>query len=139
MLLFSMSGEENGRYSGNPALQRMLLASAIQAHFQRSAGPSNAPQPSGPGLPTRLMGALNEGIADTFGQPVDLVNYGLKAIGVPTAAEPIMGSDWISGAMHGLNMGAYSKSYAPQSGAEHSGQTLARGFGQAAVPFGGWK
>jgi hypothetical protein len=85
------------------------------------------------------MGALNEGIADTFGQPVDLVNYGLKAIGVPTSTKPFMGSDWISSQMHRLGTGAYSPSYAPQSNPEHYEQMLARGFGQAAVPFGGWK
>ena len=107
-------------------------------HFQMGAPtPSNPPQASGPGLATRLMGSLNEGMADTIGQPVDLVNSALKWTGLPMPDKPFMGSDWISSQMHGWNLGAFNKSYAPQSQPEGYGQQIARGVGQAAFePFG---
>ena len=83
------------------------------------------------------MGSLNEGMADTIGQPVDLVGSALKWTGLPMSDKPFMGSDWISSQMHGLGVGAFNKSYAPQSQPEGYGQQIARGVGQAVFePFG---
>ena len=106
--------------------------------FQMETPPPSTPsQASSPGLATRLMGSLNEGMADTLGQPVDLVSSALKWTGLPMSEKPIMGSDWISSQMHGLGLGAFNKSYAPQSQPEGYGQQIARGVGQAAFePFG---
>jgi hypothetical protein len=43
---------------------------------------------------------INRAISDTLGAPVDLANAGLRAIGVPTSEEPLLGSKNIRG---GLN------------------------------------
>jgi hypothetical protein len=85
------------------------------------------------------MGSFNEGIADSLGGSVDMANWGMNQVGIPTSANPIMGSDWVRSIMHSGNMGAYSNAFAPQSNPEHYGQQFARGFGQAAVPMGGRK
>ncbi len=42
------------------------------------------------------LSGVNEGIASTFGMPVDIVNAGLRFIGAPTSDKPIMGSGWIA-------------------------------------------
>jgi hypothetical protein len=103
---------------------------------QSSAAPS---PPSQPGLASRLMGSFNEGMADSLGGAVDMANWGMKHVGIPTSPNPIMGSDWIRSIMHSGNVGAYSKAYDPQNTPEYYGQQFARGFGQAAVPTGGRK
>ena len=110
----------------------------LSTHFQMvGQSPSSPQQPNGPGLPTRLMGSFNEGRVGTLGQPVDLVNSGLKKLGLPASQRPIGGSEWISSQMHGLGLGAVNQSYAPQSTAEGYGQTMINGLGQAAFePFG---
>ena len=114
--------------------------SSLSNYFQQPRAASSPAQgPGQPGLASRLMGSFNEGIADSVGGSVDMVNYGLQKIGVPTSPNPIMGSDWIRSIMHSGNMGSYSSAFAPQSNPENYGQQFARGFGQAAVPFGGRK
>lgn len=116
---------------------RQNPTAALTNYFQRP--PSATLQPSPPGLASRLMGSFNEGIADSVGGSVDMVNSGMHMIGLPTSENPIMGSDWIRSIMHSGNMGTFSNAFAPQSNPEYYGQQFARGFGQAAVPFGGKK
>jgi len=109
----------------------------LSTYFQQDDVQGQPVLPNGPALPTRIMGAVNEGIADTVGFPVDLVNSGIRAVGLPASDNPIMGSDWIRSGMHRLGIGEASEGYAPRSGVERYGQAIARGVGQAAVPLGG--
>ena len=108
----------------------------LSTYFQQDDVQGQPVLPSGPALPTRVLASVNEGIADTVGAPVDLVNAGIRAVGLPAADHPIMGSDWIKSGMHGLGIGATSEGYAPRSDLERYGQAVARGVGQAAVPLG---
>ncbi len=109
----------------------------LSSYFQRSDVTDQPVLPNGPALPTRVLGAVNEGIADTLGFPVDLVNGGIRAVGLPASDNPIMGSEWLRSGMHDLGIGQASEGYAPRSGVERYGQAFARGVGQAVVPLGG--
>tara|TARA_R110002124_G_scaffold287185_2_gene471073 strand:+ start:1261 stop:5709 length:4449 start_codon:yes stop_codon:yes gene_type:complete len=91
----------------------------------------------GQNIATRHMGALNEGIVDTLGAPVDLVNMGLGAVGVPVSDKPVLGSDMIRDGFHALGFGQIDESTAPRSDVERYTQAFARGTGQAVVPIGG--
>ena len=109
----------------------------VSTYFQQDDVQRQPVLPNGPALPTRVLGAVNEGIADLIGSPVDLAKAGIRAVGLPTADQPIMSSDWIRSRMHSLGMGQSSEGYAPRSDVERYGQAIARGVGQAAVPLGG--
>ena len=53
----------------------------------------------------KTLSSINEhAIADTLGMPVDLVNAGLKKIGVPTSEKPFLGSESIKSGMRAMNM-----------------------------------
>lgn len=91
----------------------------------------------GPGFATRQLGALNEGIADVLGFPVDAINAGLGFVGVPVSDTPFLGSESIRQGMRSLGMGQVDDSYAPRSDFERYSQNIARGLGQAVVPIGG--
>ncbi|MCC6479476.1 MAG: thermonuclease family protein [Sphingomonadaceae bacterium] len=86
---------------------------------------------------TRHLAAFNEGLADTLGAPVDLVNMGLNALGVPVSDKPFLGSESIRSGLRAMNMGQVDASYAPQSDLERYTQAGARGLGQAAIPAAG--
>lgn len=96
----------------------------------------------------RHLGALNEGIADTLGAPVDLVNTGLAGLdyvadkvyhdGVSLSSDkPILGSESIREGFHAVGIGQTDESFAPRSTLETYTQAGARGIGQAAIPIGG--
>tara|TARA_R110002124_G_scaffold287106_2_gene470478 strand:+ start:1375 stop:5913 length:4539 start_codon:yes stop_codon:yes gene_type:complete len=91
----------------------------------------------GQNIATRHMGALNEGIVDTLGAPVDLMNMGLGAVGVPVSDKPLLGSSMIRDGFHALGFGQIDESTAPRSDIERYTQSFARGTGQAVVPIGG--
>lgn len=105
-------------------------------------------EPKGPvqNVAVRQLGALNEGIADTLGFPVDLVNAGLAGLdwgadkligddGIRLSSDkPFLGSDSIRSGMRSLGMGQVDESYAPQNGFEDYSQAFFRGVGQTAVP-----
>ena len=102
----------------------------------------------GQNVVVRHLGALNEGIADTLGFPVDLVNTGLAGLdyaadkvyndGIRLSSEkPLLGSESIRDGMHALNIGQVDESFAPRSTLETYTQAGARGIGQAAIPIGG--
>jgi endonuclease YncB( thermonuclease family) len=109
----------------------------LSSYFQQSDVLDQPVLPNGPALPTRVLGSLNEGIADTFGFPSDLLFGAINAVGLPTPEQPWLGSASIKSKMHDLGMGQASEGYAPRSGAERYGQAFARGVGQAVVPLGG--
>lgn len=99
--------------------------------------PALAPN-GGPGISTRIMAALNEGlIADTLGLPVDLANAGMRAIGLPVSDKPFLGSESIRSGMHRIGVGKLDKGYDPRSTGEAYGQSIARGIGQAVIPTAG--
>lgn len=102
----------------------------------------------GQNVAVRHLGALNEGIADTLGAPVDLVNAGLAGLdyvadkvyddGVSLASDkPFLGSETFRSGMHALGIGQVDESFAPRSTLETYTQAGARGIGQAALPIGG--
>lgn len=102
----------------------------------------------GQNVVVRHLGALNEGIADTLGAPVDLVNAGLGGLdyladkvyddGVRLSSEkPFLGSDSIRDGFHAVGIGQIDESFAPRSTLETYTQAGARGVGQAALPIGG--
>lgn len=91
----------------------------------------------GPGVVVRSLGAFNEGLADLLGAPVDLVNAGLGAIGVPVSDRPFLGSESIREGMRSVGIGQFDDSYSPRTDAERYAQAFARGTGQAALPIGG--
>lgn len=97
---------------------------------------------------TRHLAAFNEGLADTLGAPVDLVNSGLAGLdyladkvyndGIRLSSDkPFLGSESIRSGMHALGMGQVDASFAPQSDLERYTQAAARGVGQAALPAAG--
>ena len=93
--------------------------------------------PDGPGIVTRALGALNEGIPDTLGAPVDIVNAGMGAIGLPVSDRPFLGSEMIRGGMNDLGIGQVDEGYAPRSTPEAYLQSAARGVGQSILPAAG--
>ncbi|MGE0774268.1 MAG: hypothetical protein AB7L36_04400, partial [Sphingomonadaceae bacterium] len=88
-------------------------------------------------LPTRMLAAFNEGLPDFAGAPVDLVNAGMGAVGLPVSDNPAMGSEWLRSGMNSLGLGQTTEGYAPRSDVERYGQSIARGLGQSAIPAGG--
>ena len=133
----SALGHPIGNASNILSFMRHNPNAQLSTYFQQDDVQGQPVLPNGPALPTRIMGALNEGLADTVGFMVDLGNSGIRAVGLPTSDKPIMGSDWIRSGMHGVGIGQASEGYAPRSDLERYGQAFARGVGQAAVPLGG--
>ena len=102
----------------------------------------------GQNVVVRHLGALNEGIADMLGFPVDLVNTGLAGLdyaadkvyndGINLSSDrPLLGSESIRDGMHAVNIGQVDESFAPRSTLETYTQAGARGIGQSVVPVGG--
>lgn len=110
-------------------------------YFQQQDAAGQPVMTNGPGIFTRSISALNEGIADTLGAPVDLVQMGLRPIegwlGITPPEKPFLGSDWIRDRFHDVGIGQLDESYAPRSDAERYWQPFMRGTGAAAVPFAG--
>lgn len=102
----------------------------------------------GQNVVVRHLGALNEGVADVLGAPVDLVNAGLSGLdyaadkiyddGIRLSSDkPFLGSESIRDGFHALGIGQTDDSFAPRSTLENYTQAAARGVGQAAIPIGG--
>jgi hypothetical protein len=114
----------------------------------KTAPKEENPDPTGPAqnFGVRQLGALNEGIADTLGFPVDLVNTGLAGLDAGADAllgedgirlssdKPFLGSESIRSGMNALGIGQVDESYAPRSALERYTQAAARGTGQALIP-----
>lgn len=75
-----------------------------------------------------FMSWLNRGIASTLGAPVDVINAGLGAIGVPVSDEPFGGSRSIASGMEALGIQTPQEGSRPQNVAS----ALAEGLGGAA-------
>ena len=80
----------------------------------------------GQNVAVRHLGALNEGIADTLGAPVDLVNLGLSGLdyaadkiyndGIRLSSDqPFLGSESIRSGFHAVGIGQVDDSFAPRS------------------------
>ncbi|MET0240196.1 MAG: hypothetical protein ABW184_09900 [Sphingobium sp.] len=106
-------------------------------YFQQSDVTGEAVLPDRHNIVERNLGALNDGIAEFVGGPVDLVNLGLSAVGLPMSDKPVLGSTWIKDLMHAGGVGQYDEDFAPRSDAERYTQAFARGMGQSIVPIGG--
>lgn len=73
---------------------------------------------------------FNKGVADALGTPVDLINAGLRAVGVPVSDKPFLGSESIKRGM-GLVGANPDEAPAPQNGAEKLLRAAGTGVGQA--------
>lgn len=114
------------------ALARARKRAAEQAASREAAPPTD----SGPGLLSTsedgskrgVLPFVNRGIANVLGAPVDLVNAGLGAVGVPTSETPFGGSASIAGGMQGLGVAVSEADQQP----EGLGEYVGRGVGEAA-------
>lgn len=78
------------------------------------------------------LSGFNKGVATVLGGPVDLVNAGMRAVGLPASDRPFMGSDQIKGWMKDTGMVRPNYGYET---AERIGEGTGMGVGMA-VPFG---
>jgi hypothetical protein len=60
-----------------------------------AGGQPAAPSSTLTSLAGNTASGFNEGFADVLGLPVDLVNSGMKALGIPTSDTPVFGSEFI--------------------------------------------
>lgn len=88
----------------------------------------------GPNVFQRHLNAANDGIADTLGAPVDVINSALGAVGLPMSDTPFGGAKSIQSVMDYLGITHEGKDWAPRSSLENYTQSAARGVGQAIVP-----
>lgn len=79
--------------------------------------------------------SVNEGLADTLGAPVDLLNAGLGLVGLGSD-RPIGGSQSLRDLMHAIGLGYASPELAPQTVGEQRLAAVARGVGQSVIPAG---
>jgi endonuclease YncB( thermonuclease family) len=108
----------------------------IASYFQQQDATQAPVLPDGPNVVTRTLSAMNEGLADTLGAPVDLVNSGLGLVGLPTSDKPFLGSESIRSGLHAIGIGQTGEGFAPRSDMERYAQSIARGLGQASLPVG---
>lgn len=106
-------------------------------YFQQRDAADQAVLPNSHGIVERHAGVFNEGLAALAGFPVDIVNTGLKAVGLPMSDRPVLGSDWIKDRMHGVGAGQYEEGFAPRSDVERYSQAFFRGAGESVLPVGG--
>lgn len=57
--------------------------------------PASQPEASATSLAGNFFSGFNEGFANVVGLPVDLVNAGIKALGIPAGDAPVFGSEFI--------------------------------------------
>jgi hypothetical protein len=104
--------------------------------------PEPTPPEEGPGLPNRLAAAANRGLADVLGAPVDLVNAGMGAVGIPVSDRPFLGSEQIQDTFELTGyLAGEGRPYdydhpllAPQSTAERYGQRAIEFTAGNAIP-----
>ncbi len=81
---------------------------------------------------------FNEGLSTILGLPVDMINAGLTAVGVPTTNTPFLGGKNIKNIMRSTGFAAFKDDIAPASGlVERITQGVGEEIGAAAVPLGG--
>lgn len=74
------------------------------------------------------LSGVNKGIAEAAGGPVDLVNWGMRKVGLPASDRPVMGSDWIKDRMTGADMIQPSRGH---DTAERFGELVGNGVATA--------
>lgn len=114
--------------------QQRALALARARRRREEAQSTAQTQLSQPDNGGGFLGFLNQGIASSLGAPVDLVNAGLGAIGLPVSEEPFLGSRSI-----GRGMGSIGARVAePGAQPENLMDYVGRGMGGAAgaLPLG---
>jgi endonuclease YncB( thermonuclease family) len=134
---FAAQGHQVGNGANILDFMRRNPKAKAALYFQQEDALDQPVLPDGPGVVARTLGALNEGIADTLGAPVDLVNGGLGMLGLPVSEDPFGGSASIRDGLHAIGIGQDGEAYAPRSTVERYVQSIARGVGQAALPAGG--
>lgn len=82
---------------------------------------------------SQAMSGVNEGIANTIGAPVDIVNAGLGALGVKTSPKPVLGSAMIRDAL--VNMGSIGPEVA-DAGSKFI-RRVGQSVGGAVIPIAG--
>jgi hypothetical protein len=97
------------RFAALPEAEQGKVLSRLSAQRPPKASPMDPP-PSAPAATTATQSSLgeeaahaagvfgsgfNKGLSQTLGTPVDLVNAGLKAVGLPMSDTPFMGSEFI--------------------------------------------
>ena len=143
---------KNGRKLGNApellSFMRRNPRAIVNNIWQQEDVQGSPVVKDGQNVVVRHLGALNEGIADTLGLPVDLVNTGLSGLdyaadkvyndGIRLSGDkPLLGSESIRSGFRALGIGQLDESFAPRSTLETYTQAGARGIGQAVVPIGG--
>lgn len=98
-----------------------------------------ADRPTRPAEPERdgnrgTTAFLNRGIATTLGAPVDLVNRGLGAVGVPVSDRPFLGSEMIADTMGVAGIRSAEAGAQPDT----LGEYIGRGMGEAAGALPGF-
>lgn len=92
-------------------------------------------------LPARLAAAASRGATNVLGAPVDLINSGLGALGLPVSDTPFLGSRSIANmisaipnALLGADSDIYGARVRPQSGLEQFGQNALEVAGGGVIP-----
>lgn len=91
---------------------------------------------TGRSLVLNTEAGANSALASTLGAPIDLINAGLRKVGLPVSEKPFGGSESIKGAM-GL-IKANPDAVVPQNEAERIAHGIGEGAGSAVLlPLGG--
>lgn len=103
---------------------------------QKLPAPTKPYETTAKSLTLNAESGANSALANTLGGPVDLVNYGLKKIGLPVSDKPFGGSESIKGAMGVIN--ANPDKVVPQNEGERIAHGIGEGVGSAVLlPLGG--
>ena len=122
---------------------RMADTDAVFAQIADESGGAAAPVTAGIsrdsadaalGFGTRQLNAFNRGIPDILGAPVDMVNAGLRATGLPVSNSPVLGSEMIRDGAQYFGWGVDTPEMAPRSDLERYTQSASRALGQNAIP-----
>jgi hypothetical protein len=110
-----------------------LLQAGIDGKIQPQEKPYETTSKS---LVLNTESGANSALASTLGAPVDLVNAGLRKVGVPVSDKPFGGSESIKGAMGLIH--ANPDAVVPQNEAERIAHGVGEGAGSAVLlPLGG--
>ena len=143
-----MSQQEIESLFGDKPSEAAAAPSDGKSYTDVFAEGSKSEPPTIAGTLMQPFHGFNVGLANVIGAPVDLVNWSMKKVGIPTAEKPFLGSEYVSERMRDvgvtpekfpaknltermLRAGGEGAAYAllPQAGVE---TTAARTFGRAA-------
>jgi hypothetical protein len=127
---------ENGlpRVTISPANQAIdVLQAGIDGKLPAATKPYET---TGKSLALNTEAGANNALASTLGAPVDIVNAGLRKIGLPVSEKPFGGSESIKSAMGLIH--ANPDAVVPQNEAERIAHGIGEGAGSAVLlPLGG--